>query len=132
MKRRDERFTEKLTEQMSEGNFKREAALVVKLTEFGFNPMEVAAAAIKMARSSESAVPVADLIEPVSISRDRDGQRTGQRDGYRGKRPTQGAFGKDQGRGNAVPSGGRAEPRHRPGIRASAHESGRPARPASR
>ena len=108
LKRRDERFTEKLTEQMSEGNFKREAALVVKLTEFGFNPMEVAAAAIKMARSSESVVPVADLIEPVSISRDRDGQRTGQRDGYRGKRPTQGAFGKDQGRGANIPSGGRA------------------------
>lgn len=103
LQRRDERFTEKLTEQMSAGNFKREAALVVKLTEFGFNPMEVAAAAIKMARSSESAVPVADLIEPVSISRNRDGQR----DGYRSKR-TNGAFGKEQGRENNIPSGGRA------------------------
>lgn len=108
LKRRDERFAEKLTEQMSEGNFKREAALVVKLTEVGFNPMEVAAAAIKMARSNESAVPVADLIEPVSISRDRDGQRTGQRDGNRGKR-SNGAFGKDQGRGANIPSGSRAK-----------------------
>jgi ATP-dependent RNA helicase DeaD len=107
LQRRDERFTEKLTEQMSAGNFKREAALVVKLTEFGFNPMEVAAAAIKMARSSESAVPMADLIEPVSISRNRDGQRDGQRDGYRSKR-TNGAFGKEQGRENNIPSGGRA------------------------
>jgi ATP-dependent RNA helicase DeaD len=107
LQRRDERFAEKLTEQMSAGNYKREAALVVKLTEFGFNPMEVAAAAIKMARSSESVVPVADLIEPASISRDRDGQRNGQRDGYRGKR-TNGAFGKDQGRGANIPSGGRA------------------------
>jgi ATP-dependent RNA helicase DeaD len=108
LQRRDERFAEKLTEQMSAGNYKREAALVSKLTEFGFNPMEIASAAIKMARSTESAVPVAELIEPVSISRNRDGQRDGQRDGYRGKRPTQGAFGKDQGRGNTIPSGSRA------------------------
>jgi len=104
LQRRDERFAEKLTEQMSAGNFKREAALVVKLTEFGFNPMEVAAAAIKMARSSESIVPVAELVEPASITRNRDGQR----DGYRGKQTT-GAFGKDRGRDNNTASGSRSK-----------------------
>lgn len=106
LQKRDERFTEKLTEQMSEGHFKREAALVAKLTEFGFNPMEIAAAAIKMARSNETAVPLADLIEPASITRGRDGQHGFQRDGFRGKR-TNGAYGSDRGRdsGNAVVRG---------------------------
>ncbi len=107
LQKRDERFTEQLTEQMSSGQFKREAALVAKLTEFGFNPMEVAAAAIKMARSTEAAVPVADLIEPASITRNRDGQRDFQRDGSRSKR-TNGAFGKDQSRSTGNPSGSRA------------------------
>jgi ATP-dependent RNA helicase DeaD len=107
LQKRDERFTEQLTEQMSAGQFKREAALVAKLTEFGFNPMEVAAAAIKMARSTEAALPVADLIEPASITRNRDGQRDFQRDGNRGKRVT-GAFGKDQGRSSGASSSSRS------------------------
>jgi ATP-dependent RNA helicase DeaD len=107
LQKRDERFTEKLTEQMSAGQFKREAALVAKLTEFGFNPMEVAAAAIKMARALETAVPVADLIEPVSISRSRDGQRDFQRDGR--SKHVNGAFGKEQGRDSGNASGGHAK-----------------------
>lgn len=75
MQKRDERFAEQLTGQMSEGQFKREAALVSKLVEFGFNPMEVAAAAIKMARSSETPVPAADLVEPMPVTRSQASKR---------------------------------------------------------
>jgi len=99
LQKRDERFAEQLTEQMSAGQFKREAALVAKMTEFGFNPMEIAAAAIKLARASETPVPSMDLVEPMPISRNQ----TGRRD----SRDSRG--GRDQARGGNFPSGGRAQ-----------------------
>ncbi len=88
LQKRDERFAEQLTEKMSAGQFKREAALVAKLTEFGFNPMEIAAAAIKMARSGEAPVPSMDLVEPAPITR----SQTTRRDGRNGTNPARGGF----------------------------------------
>ncbi|GAP22019.1 DEAD/DEAH box helicase [Leptolinea tardivitalis] len=75
LQKRDERFTEELTEKMSAGQFKREAALVSKLIEFGFNPVEIAAAAIKLARAGETPVPAVDLVEPMPITRSQTGKR---------------------------------------------------------
>jgi len=75
LQKRDERFTEELTEKMSAGQFKREAALVSKLIEFGFNPVEIAAAAIKLARAGETPVPAGDLVEPMPITRSQTGKR---------------------------------------------------------
>jgi len=81
LQKRDERFAEKLTAEMSDGKLKREIALVTKMSEFGFNPMEIAAAAIKLARSGETPVPSMDLTEPAPISRSQTG-RGDRRDGY--------------------------------------------------
>jgi len=75
LQKRDERFTEELTEKMSAGQFKREAALVSKLIEFGCNPVEIAAAAIKLARAGETPVPAVDLVEPMPITRSQTGKR---------------------------------------------------------
>ncbi|NMB58712.1 MAG: DEAD/DEAH box helicase [Chloroflexi bacterium] len=81
LQKRDERFAEKLTNEMSDGKLKRETALVAKMVEFGFDPIEIAAAAIKMARSGETPVPSMDLTEPAPISRSQTG-RGDRRDGY--------------------------------------------------
>jgi len=96
LQKRDERFAEQLTGQMSEGHFKREAALVAKLVEFGFNPMEVAAAAIKIARAGETPVPAADLVEPAPLTRSQTSKRgnydqpRGERGGFRNGRTHRG------------------------------------------
>ena len=102
LQKRDERFAEKLTAEMSDGKLKREIALVTKMSEFGFNPMEIAAAAIKLARSGEATVPSMDLTEPAPISRSQTGRgdRRDSRDnrgsagpsrgGSRGDRPRRG------------------------------------------
>ena len=83
LQKRDERFAEKLTAEMSDGKLKREIALVTKMSEFGFNPMEIAAAAIKLARSGEATVPTVDLTEPAPITRSQTGRgdRRDSRDG---------------------------------------------------
>ncbi len=81
LQKRDERFAEKLTNEMSDGKLKRETALVAKMVEFGFDPIEIAAAAIKMARSGETPVPSMDLTEPAPITRSQTG-RGDRRDGY--------------------------------------------------
>ncbi|NMB55033.1 MAG: DEAD/DEAH box helicase [Leptolinea sp.] len=75
LQKRDERFAEVLTGQISDGHCKRESALVSKLVEFGFNPMEIAAAAIKMARAGETPVPAADLVEPAPLTRSQAGRK---------------------------------------------------------
>ncbi len=80
LQKRDERFAEKLTNEMSDGKLKREVALVTKMAEFGFNPMEIAAAAIKLARASEAIVPTVDLSEPMPLTRSQTG-RGDRRDG---------------------------------------------------
>jgi len=97
LQKRDERFSEKLTAEMSDGKLKREIALVTKMAEFGFNPMEIAAAAIKLARATEALVPTVELSEPMPLSRSttgrgdrRDGRGSSapsSRGGYRGDRP---------------------------------------------
>ncbi len=98
LQKRDERFAEKLTAEMSDGKLKREIALVTKMSEFGFNPMEIAAAAIKLARSGETAVPSMDLTDPAPITRSQTG-RGDRRDGYasRDSRDNRGSAGQSRG-----------------------------------
>ena len=52
--RRDERFVERLTAQLGAGCVARERALLAKLAESGLDALDLAAAAIQMARGSES------------------------------------------------------------------------------
>lgn len=103
LQKRDERFTEELTEKMSAGQFKREAALVSKLIEFGFNPVEIAAAAIKLARAGETPVPAVDLVEPMPITR----SQTGKRDTHDGRgNRNQARSGSRNGRPSRAPEAG--------------------------
>jgi ATP-dependent RNA helicase DeaD len=94
LQKRDERFAEKLTNQMSDGKLKRETALVAKMIEFGFDPMEIAAAAIHMARSGETAVPTMDLTESAPITRSQTGRgdRRDSRDSRGSSAPSRGGF----------------------------------------
>jgi ATP-dependent RNA helicase DeaD len=62
--RRDERFVERLTAQLGTGSVARERALLAKLAESGLDALDLAAAAIQMARGSESSFAMAEIAEP--------------------------------------------------------------------
>jgi len=100
LQKRDERFSEKLTAEMSDGKLKREIALVTKMAEFGFNPMEIAAAAIKLARATEAIVPTVELSEPMPLTRSTTGRgdRRDSRDGRGNASPSRGGFRNDRAR----------------------------------
>ncbi|HPO59068.1 MAG TPA: DEAD/DEAH box helicase, partial [Anaerolineaceae bacterium] len=73
--RRDERFASRLSEMAAEGGSEAEMALVNRLMESGLDPVQVALAAIRMARAGEAALPAEEL-EPVTAEkRDRREQR---------------------------------------------------------
>jgi ATP-dependent RNA helicase DeaD len=85
---------------MSDGKLKRETALVAKMAEFGFNPMEIAAAAIKLARATEAIVPTVELSEPMPLTRSTTGRgdRRDSRDGRGNAGPSRGGFRNDRAR----------------------------------
>lgn len=62
--RRDERFIERLYEQMIAGGEENESALVQRLVEANLDLADIAAAAIRMARRGEAAIPEGDINEP--------------------------------------------------------------------
>ena len=55
--RRDERFLLRLTEQLSQGSIDHERALIAGLADLPFDLVDIAAAAIKLARTGESEMP---------------------------------------------------------------------------
>lgn len=61
--RRDERFVERLTAQMGTDSVARERALLEKLAASGLDALELAAAAIQMARGVESSFALAEIVE---------------------------------------------------------------------
>jgi ATP-dependent RNA helicase DeaD len=63
--RRDDRFIQQLTERLGKGSISRERALLAKLENTSFDMVEIAAAAIQIARANEGAVPGEDIIEPI-------------------------------------------------------------------
>jgi ATP-dependent RNA helicase DeaD len=63
--RRDERFIQQLTERLGKGSISRERALLAKLENTSFDMLEIAAAAIQIARANEGALPGEDIIEPI-------------------------------------------------------------------
>lgn len=62
--RRDERFIERLYEQMIGGGEENERALVERLVEANLDLADIAAAAIRMARRGEAVIPEGDINEP--------------------------------------------------------------------
>ena len=76
MARRDERFLERLTEQLGKGSISRERSIVSRLTETSFDLVEIAAAAIQLARANEGALPQEEIIAPAPEKRqDRSSSR---------------------------------------------------------
>jgi ATP-dependent RNA helicase DeaD len=67
--RRDERFIQKMYEQLMHGAPDREMTLVAQMVEMGVDPADIAAAAIKMARAGERDIPAQDIREPVEAPR---------------------------------------------------------------
>ncbi|HSV86401.1 MAG TPA: DEAD/DEAH box helicase [Levilinea sp.] len=63
--RRDERFIQQLTERLGKGSSAGERALLGRLAGASFDMIEIAAAAIQLARASEGSLPGEDILEPV-------------------------------------------------------------------
>lgn len=66
--RRDDRFIQRLYELLIGESGSREQEMVLKLVEMGVDMSDIAAAAIRMARASEIALPTKDITEPVEKS----------------------------------------------------------------
>ena len=66
--RRDERFLERLTEMLGKGSISRERGMIAKLENTSFDLVEIAAAAIRLARANEASLPE-DVIRPVQEQR---------------------------------------------------------------
>jgi ATP-dependent RNA helicase DeaD len=61
--RRDEMFLQKLTEQLGKGKITHERALIAKLEETSFDLVEIAAAAIRLARAGEMELALENIVE---------------------------------------------------------------------
>jgi len=66
--RRDQRFLERLTEQLGKGKISHERALIAQLSETSFDMVEIAAAAIQLARANEGNLAMVDVSQPVEKS----------------------------------------------------------------
>ncbi|MCE1254926.1 MAG: DEAD/DEAH box helicase [Anaerolineae bacterium] len=65
LKRRDERFIQRLTEQLGRGSISHERSLISQLENTSFDIFEIAAAAIRLARANEANSPVEEIMDPV-------------------------------------------------------------------
>src|SRR5512139_2053447 len=72
--------------------YKREMEMVQELIEAGHDPLNIAAAAVKIARADERQRPIAEIAEVKSERRDKEFHREGKREpARRGERPEKGA-----------------------------------------
>ncbi len=60
---RDQRFLQRLTDQLGKAKINGERALIAQLEGSSFDLLEIAAAAIQLARASESSLPVHEIVE---------------------------------------------------------------------
>lgn len=63
--KRDERFLERLNEQLSQDGIAHQRSLIDRLLASNVDLVDIAAAAIQLARAGESSLPVDEIIEPV-------------------------------------------------------------------
>jgi ATP-dependent RNA helicase DeaD len=61
---RDEKFLTKLTDHLGKGKISHERSLIGRLEETSFDLMDIAAAAIQLARAAESSLNIDEFIEP--------------------------------------------------------------------
>ena len=98
LNQRDAKFLDKLADEYGAGELDRERALVEQLMTSGVDPVDIAAAAIRMARAGEK--PVSEIAEIRNYSRDRRGRRRDDRGRSRGQRRGTRERGGAQERGN--------------------------------
>ncbi|MDO8715242.1 MAG: DEAD/DEAH box helicase [Dehalococcoidales bacterium] len=60
---REAQLRKQITDRLQNGRFKKELPLVTRLVEEGLNPLEIAAAALNLARGEEKQSPVAEINE---------------------------------------------------------------------
>ena len=94
---RENQVLEQLKIWLGRGRYQRERELVARLVEEGNDPMEIAAAALKLSRSAEKARPVANIAEVVAESRPSS---RGDRDREYGRGKPQGRDGRRSDRGD--------------------------------
>jgi len=91
---RESQVVENLKIWLGRGRYKRELEMVQELIEAGHDPLNIAAAAIKIARADEKQRPIAEIGEVKSEYRkqDKDFSRAGTRESYRrGATPAKGS-----------------------------------------
>ena len=71
LSRRDDRFLARLTDLLGAGSISRERAMLAKLGETSFDMIEIAAAAIRLARSGEPEVAIEAIIQPSAEGKSR-------------------------------------------------------------
>ena len=77
--RRDDRFLQRLTEHLGSAKISRERALIARLSETSFDLVEIAAAAIRLARQGEADLPLEEIsAPPVESKYDRKNRRAGK------------------------------------------------------
>ena len=102
---RDTLFLDKLADEYTAGGLERQQTLVAKLVESGIDPLDIAAAALRMARAKEQPVPeIVEIRDAPRSSRDR---RFRGRDA-RGRAHARGRRGDAPGRSNSEPRRKRA------------------------
>lgn len=90
--KRDERFLERLNEQLSQDGIAHQRSLIDRLLASNVDLADIAAAAIQLARAGESNMPVEEIIEPVAERRSARKPRTEaafERPARGGKRATE-------------------------------------------
>ena len=80
-RRRETEVVEKLKVWLGRGRFKRELEMVQELIDAGHDPLNVAAAAVKIARADERQRPIAEIAEVKSRADEQKEGRTGERRG---------------------------------------------------
>ncbi|WKZ37262.1 MAG: DEAD/DEAH box helicase [Anaerolineales bacterium] len=73
--RRENQVLEQMKIWLGRGRFQQERELVARLVEEGHDPMEIAAAALKLSRAAEKQRPVANVVDAVVESRSPRGER---------------------------------------------------------
>ena len=79
---RETEVVEKVKIWLGRGRFKRELEMVQELVEAGHDPLNVAAAALKIARADEKQRPIAEIEEVKADRRERKGEQGGRQESF--------------------------------------------------
>jgi len=101
---RESQVVENLKIWLGRGRYKRELEMVQELIEAGHDPLNIAAAAIKIARADEKQRPIQEVGEVKDIRKEKDYSRGGRKESF-GRRDMPGRGGSSKRRGDSYPTG---------------------------